>query len=123
MPDPGSAATWVRRHAAPVFRAPPLPRRVPLTPLTHRPQHKAPGRSAQHSVSDTVSVLPGLGGACPCDVRFTRVHDFAYSPQPHAVFELLDVLLVHGWVVDAADLATRGVLAVRASARKHPWID
>lgn len=81
------------------------------------PQQKAPNRgggggAAGLSTTDAVALLPGLeaagGSVTACDVRFTRVHDFAYAPQPHAVFELLDVLLVHAWVVDAADLATRG---------------
>jgi hypothetical protein len=55
-------------------------------------------------VSDAVALLPGLAQAAVADVRFTRIHDFEYRAES-VVFDLLDVFLVHGWLVDPAEPA------------------
>jgi hypothetical protein len=59
----------------------------------------------------------------PLDVRFSRIHDFDLSPEC-AIFDLLDVFLVHGWLPNPADAAlvaaagarTRSGCATRAAA-------
>jgi hypothetical protein len=87
----------------------PWPPHVLLAPvLTLRaPQSKQIASGRQQSVSDCVALLPGLAACSAADVRFTRIHDFDYAPEL-AVFDLLDVFLVHGLLVDAADTATAG---------------
>ncbi|XP_016402316.1 protein FAM63A-like, partial [Sinocyclocheilus rhinocerous] len=50
-------------------------------------------------MSDTMAVLPKLSTGLDVNVRFTGVSDFEYTPEC-IVFDLLDILLYHGWLVD-----------------------
>ncbi|XP_038017955.1 ubiquitin carboxyl-terminal hydrolase MINDY-1 [Motacilla alba alba] len=53
----------------------------------------------QQNVSDTMTVLPKLSTGLDVNVRFTGVSDFEYTPEC-IVFDLLDIPLYHGWLVD-----------------------
>lgn len=44
-------------------------------------------------------VLPKLSTGLDVNVRFTGVSDFEYTPEC-IVFDLLNVPLYHGWLVD-----------------------
>lgn len=46
-----------------------------------------------------MAVLPKLSTGLDVNVRFTGVTDFEYTPEC-IVFDLLDVPLYHGWLVD-----------------------
>ncbi len=46
-----------------------------------------------------MAVLPKLSTGLDVNVRFTGVSDFEYTPEC-IVFDLLDILLYHGWLVD-----------------------
>lgn len=46
-----------------------------------------------------MAVLPKLSTGLDVNVRFTGVSDFEYTPEC-IVFDLLDVPLYHGWLVD-----------------------
>ncbi len=50
-------------------------------------------------MSDAMAVLPKLSTGLDVNVRFTGVSDFEYTPEC-IVFDLLDILLYHGWLVD-----------------------
>lgn len=46
-----------------------------------------------------MAVLPKLSTGLDVNVRFTGVSDFEYTPEC-IVFDLLDIPLYHGWLVD-----------------------
>lgn len=46
-----------------------------------------------------MAVLPKLSTGLDVNVRFTGVTDFEYTPEC-IVFDLLDIPLYHGWLVD-----------------------
>lgn len=51
------------------------------------------------NMSDAMAVLPKLSTGLDVNVRFTGVTDFEYTPEC-IVFDLLDIPLYHGWLVD-----------------------
>ncbi|NXG68648.1 MINY1 hydrolase, partial [Baryphthengus martii] len=51
------------------------------------------------NINDTMTVLPKLSTGLDVNVRFTGVSDFEYTPEC-IVFDLLNVPLYHGWLVD-----------------------
>ncbi|NXD73215.1 MINY1 hydrolase, partial [Eolophus roseicapillus] len=53
----------------------------------------------QQNISDSMMVLPKLSTGLDVNVRFTGVSDFEYTPEC-IVFDLLNVPLYHGWLVD-----------------------
>ncbi|NWX11035.1 MINY1 hydrolase, partial [Caloenas nicobarica] len=53
----------------------------------------------QQNINDTMTVLPKLSTGLDVNVRFTGVSDFEYTPEC-IVFDLLNVPLYHGWLVD-----------------------
>ncbi|NXM28310.1 MINY1 hydrolase, partial [Oxyruncus cristatus] len=53
----------------------------------------------QQNISDTMTVLPKLSTGLDVNVRFTGVSDFEYTPEC-IVFDLLNIPLYHGWLVD-----------------------
>ncbi|NXA12303.1 MINY1 hydrolase, partial [Sapayoa aenigma] len=53
----------------------------------------------QQNISDTMTVLPKLSTGLDVNVRFTGVSDFEYTPEC-IIFDLLNVPLYHGWLVD-----------------------
>ncbi|KAK1154668.1 ubiquitin carboxyl-terminal hydrolase MINDY-1 [Acipenser oxyrinchus oxyrinchus] len=69
--------------------------------LAAKPREKAKGLELnfQQNLSDAVAVLPKLSTGLDVNVRFTGVEDFEYTPEC-IVFDLLDIPLYHGWLVD-----------------------
>ncbi|XP_056335963.1 ubiquitin carboxyl-terminal hydrolase MINDY-1 [Danio aesculapii] len=69
--------------------------------LSIKPREKAEGMELnfQQNMSDAMAVLPKLSTGLDVNVRFTGVSDFEYTPEC-IVFDLLDVPLYHGWLVD-----------------------
>uniref|UniRef100_A0A3Q2YD82 Ubiquitin carboxyl-terminal hydrolase n=1 Tax=Hippocampus comes TaxID=109280 RepID=A0A3Q2YD82_HIPCM len=53
----------------------------------------------QQNMSDAMAVLPKLSTGLDVNVRFSAVTDFEYTPEC-IVFDLLDIPLYHGWLVD-----------------------
>ncbi|NXJ85585.1 MINY1 hydrolase, partial [Trogon melanurus] len=53
----------------------------------------------QQNINDSMTVLPKLSTGLDVNVRFTGVSDFEYTPEC-IVFDLLNVPLYHGWLVD-----------------------
>lgn len=51
------------------------------------------------NMSDAMAVLSKLSTGLDVNVRFTGVTDFEYTPEC-IVFDLLDIPLYHGWLVD-----------------------
>ncbi|XP_067282140.1 ubiquitin carboxyl-terminal hydrolase MINDY-1 [Pseudorasbora parva] len=69
--------------------------------LSIKPREKAEGMELnfQQNMSDAMAVLPKLSTGLDVNVRFTGVSDFEYTPEC-IVFDLLDISLYHGWLVD-----------------------
>ncbi|XP_069734567.1 ubiquitin carboxyl-terminal hydrolase MINDY-1 isoform X2 [Phaenicophaeus curvirostris] len=57
----------------------------------------------QQNIHDTMMVLPKLSTGLDVNVRFTGVSHFEYTPEC-IVFDLLNVPLYHGWLVDPQSL-------------------
>uniref|UniRef100_A0A663DQ78 Ubiquitin carboxyl-terminal hydrolase n=1 Tax=Aquila chrysaetos chrysaetos TaxID=223781 RepID=A0A663DQ78_AQUCH len=60
---------------------------------------KPPLFFSHQNINDTMTVLPKLSTGLDVNVRFTGVSDFEYTPEC-IVFDLLNVPLYHGWLVD-----------------------
>uniref|UniRef100_A0A8C8RQX9 Ubiquitin carboxyl-terminal hydrolase n=1 Tax=Pelusios castaneus TaxID=367368 RepID=A0A8C8RQX9_9SAUR len=73
--------------------------------LSIKPQEKSEGLQLnfQQNVNDAMMVLPKLSTGLDVNVRFTGVSDFEYTPEC-IVFDLLNVPLYHGWLVDPQSL-------------------
>ncbi|KAG7457638.1 hypothetical protein MATL_G00229280 [Megalops atlanticus] len=69
--------------------------------LSVKPRETAKGMELnfQQNMSDAMAVLPKLSTGLDVNVRFTGVSDFEYTPEC-IVFDLLDIPLYHGWLVD-----------------------
>ncbi|XP_056154310.1 ubiquitin carboxyl-terminal hydrolase MINDY-1 isoform X2 [Lampris incognitus] len=69
--------------------------------LSVSPREKTDGMELnfQQNMSDAMAVLPKLSTGLDVNVRFTGVTDFEYTPEC-IVFDLLDIPLYHGWLVD-----------------------
>ncbi|RVE67160.1 hypothetical protein OJAV_G00114330 [Oryzias javanicus] len=69
--------------------------------LSVTPREKTNGMELnfQQNMSDAMAVLPKLSTGLDVNVRFTGVSDFEYTPEC-IVFDLLDIPLYHGWLVD-----------------------
>ncbi|XP_016099116.1 protein FAM63A-like [Sinocyclocheilus grahami] len=69
--------------------------------LSIKPREEAEGMELnfQQNMSDVMAVLPKLSTGLDVNVRFTGVSDFEYTPEC-IVFDLLDIPLYHGWLVD-----------------------
>ncbi|KAG9334704.1 hypothetical protein JZ751_007239 [Albula glossodonta] len=69
--------------------------------LSIKPRDKVQGMELnfQQNMSDAMAVLPKLSTGLDVNVRFTGVSDFEYTPEC-IVFDLLDIPLYHGWLVD-----------------------
>uniref|UniRef100_A0A8C5R3G0 Ubiquitin carboxyl-terminal hydrolase n=1 Tax=Leptobrachium leishanense TaxID=445787 RepID=A0A8C5R3G0_9ANUR len=69
--------------------------------LSIQPQEKSEvlQLNFQQNVNDAMTVLPKLSTGLDVNVRFTGVQDFEYTPEC-IVFDLLNIPLYHGWLVD-----------------------
>ncbi|XP_072139630.1 ubiquitin carboxyl-terminal hydrolase MINDY-1 [Mobula birostris] len=69
--------------------------------LNTKPKESSEGLQLNfnQNMNDAMAVLPKLSTGLDVNVRFTGVGDFEYTPEC-IVFDLLDVPLYHGWLVD-----------------------
>jgi hypothetical protein len=56
-------------------------------------------RNQQQNISDAIALLPRLATGIDVNVRFRNILDFEFTSEC-AIFDLLDISLVHGWLVD-----------------------
>ncbi|GAU20686.1 hypothetical protein TSUD_231000 [Trifolium subterraneum] len=56
----------------------------------------------QQNISDAIDLLPRLATGIDVNLKFTRIDDFEFTPEC-AIFDLLDIPLYHGWIVDPQD--------------------
>ncbi|CAM0909833.1 unnamed protein product [Alopecurus aequalis] len=62
-------------------------------------------RNWEHNISDAIDLLPRLTTGIDVNVMFRKVDDFEFTPE-RAIFDLLDIPLYHGWIVDPQDTGT-----------------
>ncbi|GLD99510.1 hypothetical protein PINS_up008236 [Pythium insidiosum] len=65
--------------------------------------------SQQKTLDDVLQLLPSLLVGLDVNVRFHSITDFEYNVGS-AVFDMLDMSLVHGWLLDQQDEATLRVV-------------
>ncbi|CAG2053761.1 unnamed protein product, partial [Timema podura] len=53
----------------------------------------------EQNVYDAIAILPHLHTGLDVNVKFTGVQDFEYTPEC-IIFDLLNIPLYHGWLVD-----------------------
>lgn len=63
----------------------------------------------QFNLADAISMLPQLTTGIDVNVKFNNIKGLEFTAEV-AVFDLLGIDLVHGWVVDPQDVATRNAL-------------
>ncbi|XP_024029064.1 uncharacterized protein LOC21405916 isoform X1 [Morus notabilis] len=56
----------------------------------------------QQNISDAIDLLPRLATGIDVNIKFRRIDDFEFTPEC-AIFDLLDIPLYHGWIVDPED--------------------
>nr|GMD99813.1 ubiquitin carboxyl-terminal hydrolase MINDY-2 [Ipomoea batatas] len=59
-------------------------------------------KNQQQKVTDAIDLLPRLATGLFVNTKFERIGDFEYTGEL-AIFELLDIPLYHGWIVDPKD--------------------
>ncbi|KAL9670667.1 hypothetical protein QQ045_008223 [Rhodiola kirilowii] len=56
----------------------------------------------QQNIADAIDLLPRLTTGIDVNLKFTGFKDFEFTPEC-AIFDLLDIPLYHGWIVDPQD--------------------
>lgn len=56
----------------------------------------------QQNIADAIDLLPRLATGIDVNIKFKRIGDFEFTPEC-AIFDLLDIPLYHGWIVDPQD--------------------
>ncbi|GBG84165.1 hypothetical protein CBR_g38139 [Chara braunii] len=63
------------------------------------------GRNKRQNIEDAIQLLPRLATGIDVNVRFRNIHDFEFTREC-AIFDLLDISIVHGWIIDPQDEPT-----------------
>ncbi|KAH9325846.1 hypothetical protein KI387_006024, partial [Taxus chinensis] len=66
-------------------------------------------QNQQQNIADAIDLLPRLATGIDVNVRFRHIHDFEFTREC-AIFDLLDIGLVHGWIFDPQDEDTARVI-------------
>ncbi|KAJ0968497.1 hypothetical protein J5N97_025414 [Dioscorea zingiberensis] len=59
----------------------------------------------QQNIADAIDLLPRLATGIDVNVHFKKINDFEFTREC-AIFDLLDIGLYHGWIVDPQDADT-----------------
>jgi hypothetical protein len=78
---------------------------------TNDPSSKSEAVAANlaQTLSDVIATLPKLRVGLDVNVRFTSTTAFEYTVEG-AIFDLLDINLVHGWILDQQDESTASAI-------------
>ncbi|KAA0042808.1 hypothetical protein IC582_022308 [Cucumis melo] len=63
----------------------------------------------QQNIADAIDLLPRLATGIDVNIKFRRIDDFEFTPEC-AIFDLLDIPLYHGWIVDPQDHDTASAI-------------
>ncbi|XP_042391494.1 uncharacterized protein LOC121982474 isoform X2 [Zingiber officinale] len=67
----------------------------------------------QQNISDAIDLLPRLATGIDVNVLFRKINDFEFTREC-AIFDLLDIGLYHGWIVDPQDTDTAAAIGSRS---------
>ncbi|PIN02581.1 hypothetical protein CDL12_24904 [Handroanthus impetiginosus] len=67
----------------------------------------------QQNISDAIDLLPRLATGIDVNIKFRRIDDFEFTPEC-AIFDLLDIPLYHGWIVDPQDHETADAIGSKS---------
>ncbi|KAJ1261004.1 hypothetical protein BS78_10G275000 [Paspalum vaginatum] len=62
-------------------------------------------RNREQNIADAIDLLPRLATGIDVNVMFRKIDDFEFTRE-RAIFDLLDIPLYHGWIVDPQDTET-----------------
>mmetsp|Transcript_4420 Transcript_4420/g.12388 ORF Transcript_4420/g.12388 Transcript_4420/m.12388 type:complete len:378 (+) Transcript_4420:142-1275(+) len=63
----------------------------------------------EHNVADALATMPKMAVGLDVNVRFSEVHKFEFTSEC-LVFDVLDIRLVHGWIIDPQEDAAKIIL-------------
>ncbi|KAM5572646.1 ubiquitin carboxyl-terminal hydrolase MINDY-1 [Rosa sericea] len=67
----------------------------------------------QQNIADAIDLLPRLATGIDVNIKFRRISDFEFTPEC-AIFDLLDIPLYHGWIVDPQDHDTANAIGSKS---------
>ncbi|XVE64926.1 hypothetical protein DITRI_Ditri07aG0141300 [Diplodiscus trichospermus] len=67
----------------------------------------------QQNIADAIDLLPRLATGIDVNIKFKRIDDFEFTPEC-AIFDLLDIPLYHGWIVDPQDYETASAIGSKS---------
>ncbi|GAV79646.1 DUF544 domain-containing protein [Cephalotus follicularis] len=67
----------------------------------------------QQNIADAIDLLPRLATGIDVNIKFRRIDDFEFTPEC-AIFDLLDIPLCHGWIVDPQDFETADAIGSKS---------
>ncbi|KAK8599796.1 hypothetical protein V6N13_060384 [Hibiscus sabdariffa] len=70
-------------------------------------------KNQQQNIADAIDLLPRLATGIDVNIKFRRIDDFEFTPEC-AIFDLLDIPLYHGWIVDPQDYETASAIGSKS---------
>jgi hypothetical protein len=67
----------------------------------------------QQNIADAIDLLPRLTTGIDVNIKFRRIDDFEFTPEC-AIFDLLDIPLYHGWIVDPQDVEAANAIGSKS---------
>uniref|UniRef100_A0A0R0KQB7 MINDY deubiquitinase domain-containing protein n=1 Tax=Glycine max TaxID=3847 RepID=A0A0R0KQB7_SOYBN len=67
----------------------------------------------QQNIADAIDLLPRLATGIDVNIKFRRIADFEFTREC-AIFDLLDIPLYHGWMVDPQDYYTANAIGSKS---------
>nr|GMD94297.1 ubiquitin carboxyl-terminal hydrolase MINDY-2 [Ipomoea batatas] len=67
----------------------------------------------QQNIADAIDLLPRLATGIDVNIKFKRIDDFEFTREC-AIFDLLDIPLYHGWIVDPQDHDTANAIGLKS---------
>ncbi|KAK4435242.1 Ubiquitin carboxyl-terminal hydrolase MINDY-1 [Sesamum alatum] len=75
----------------------------------------------QQNIADAIDLLPRLTTGIDVNIKFRRIDDFEFTPEC-AIFDLLDIPLYHGWIVDPQAILWRRKVVKDGGLVLHAWL-
>ncbi|CAN8308305.1 unnamed protein product [Cochlearia groenlandica] len=70
-------------------------------------------KNQQQNIADAIDLLPRLTTGIDVNIKFRRIDDFEFTPEC-AIFDLLDIPLYHGWIVDPQDVEAANAIGSKS---------
>ncbi|KAL0907867.1 hypothetical protein M5K25_022316 [Dendrobium thyrsiflorum] len=67
----------------------------------------------QQNIADAIDLLPRLATGIDVNLQFRKVNDFEFTREC-AIFDLLDIGIYHGWIVDPQDSDTAAAIGSKS---------